>query len=58
MKTMGQALATGHLRSTDRKGASSADELSKFVREQQWQKALVKYAQKYAAKVQEDYRSF
>jgi len=58
VRTMGVALASGHLHSGGQKGAASADDLIAFAQAPHWQSALLEYTQAYAVRVHADYQSF
>jgi uncharacterized protein (DUF2252 family) len=58
METVGQLTAWAQLRSSNQQGSGSAAELSKFAKEQKWQRALLEYAQTYARQTEKDYQTF
>jgi uncharacterized protein (DUF2252 family) len=58
IQTMGEVLASGHLRSSRVRGTASVRELSTFAQTEHWQRAVLSYAQTYAVQVYADYRSF
>ena len=58
VKTMGEAVAWGQLRSSGRKGSAVADRLMAFAARQGWRKQLVAYAEAYSQVVDADWRTF
>jgi len=59
MNAMGKLIAWGHLRSSGRQGAATADELIEFAQNQgTWRKPLLEYAEDYAQHVVTDWQAF
>ena len=58
MGTVAQVVAWGQLRSAGRQGAAPAYDLMSFAQASGWKKALLKYAQAYSGRVEQDYREF
>jgi uncharacterized protein (DUF2252 family) len=59
LQTMAEVAASGQLRSTGRKGSSTADELIALANNhKQWRNELLLFAKKYAKQVQSDYKIF
>lgn len=59
LRTMGEVVAWGQLRSAGRQGSAIADQLIAFAeKSQHWQSDVLSYAQSYALKVQADYLEF
>lgn len=59
MKTMGELVAWGHLRSSGRQGSASADEMIAFGADaDNWRNDLLDYAQSYAGRVFADWQQF
>jgi uncharacterized protein (DUF2252 family) len=55
---MGALTASAQLRSGGMQGSGNIDDLCAFGKDEGWQKAVVDYAENYAAKVRKDYRLF
>jgi len=58
MRTLGQVVASAHLRSSGRQGAAIADELIDFAGKSKWQAEVLNYAKKYSKQVNEDWEEF
>jgi uncharacterized protein (DUF2252 family) len=58
VKMIAKVIAWGQLRSAGRQGAAAAYDLMDFAQSSRWQKDLLSYTQKYAGKVEVDYREF
>lgn len=58
VKIIAKVVAWGQLRSGGHQGSAPAYNLQDFAQAPQWREALLKYAQSYAATVEEDYRAF
>jgi uncharacterized protein (DUF2252 family) len=58
MRTMGHLSAWAALRSSGRRGSASADELVAFARRPAWRGQVLRYAQRAARQVDQDWRAF
>lgn len=59
LQTMAESAASGQLRSSGRRGSSTADELIQLALHQaQWKKELLSFAARYSKQVQKDYAIF
>jgi len=58
IRTMGELVAWGQLRSSGRQGSAIADELIAFASTTAWRQPMLDYALAYSAQVEEDYAAF
>jgi len=58
MRSIGQVVAWGQLRSAGRQGSSIADDLIDFAKKQEWQTEVLKYSIGYSQQVQKDWQKF
>ena len=58
MRSIGQVVAWGQLRSSGRQGSSIADDLIDFAKKQKWQTEVLKYSIDYSQQVQKDWQKF
>jgi uncharacterized protein (DUF2252 family) len=58
LRAMGHITAWSHLRSSGRQGSAIADELIDFAAAKGWTAEVLRYAQRYARQVTEDWKTF
>jgi uncharacterized protein (DUF2252 family) len=58
MDTLGVLTASAHLRSGGRDGSAIADDLIRFVTQQEWREPLLAFAEAYAEQVEKDYQEY
>lgn len=58
IRTMGELVAWGQLRSSGRQNSATADELIDFAASINWRKPLLDYARAYSVQVEKDYSAF